>query len=129
MAARHLIVGGGTAGLNAIRTIREEDGGASEITLVSAERPYSRMVLPYYLGATIAESHVYTATPASLAAWKVKATLGRRAKSLDTAARKLTLDDGSALEYDYCLIATGSRAARPPIEGAEEPGVHSFLTL
>ena len=58
MAARHLIIGGGTAGLNAIRTIREEDGGASEITLVSAERPYSRMVLPYYLGASIAESHV-----------------------------------------------------------------------
>ena len=80
MAARHLIIGGGTAGLNAIRTIREEDGGASEITLVSAERPYSRMVLPYYLGASIAESHVYTATPASLAAWKVKTMLGRRAK-------------------------------------------------
>ena len=37
--ARHLIVGGGTAGLNEIRTIREEDGGASEITLVSMERP------------------------------------------------------------------------------------------
>ena len=119
MAARHLIIGGGTAGLNAIRTIREEDGGVSEITLVSAERPYSRMVLPYYLGASIAESHVYTATPASLAAWKVKAMLGRRAKSLDAATRKLTLDDGSTVEYDDCLIATGSRAARPPIAGAE----------
>ena len=71
MPPRHLVIGGGTAGLNTIRTIREEDGGASEITLVSAERPYSRMELPYYLGASIAESHVYTATPASLAAWKV----------------------------------------------------------
>jgi NADPH-dependent 2,4-dienoyl-CoA reductase/sulfur reductase-like enzyme len=129
MAARHLIIGGGTAGLNAIRTIREEDGGASEITLVSAERPYSRMVLPYYLGASIAESHVYTATPASLAAWKVKTMLGRRAKSLDAAARKLTLDDGATVEYDDCLIATGSRAARPPVDGAEGPGVHSFWTL
>src|SRR5207247_8249250 len=129
MAARHLIIGGGTAGLNAIRTIREEDGGASEITLVSAERPYSRMVLPYYLGASIAESHVYTATPASLAAWKVKPMLGRRAKSLDTQARTLTLDDGATVEYDNCVIATGSRAARPPIDGAEGPGVHSFWTL
>ena len=68
MPRRHLIVGGGTAGLNAIRTIREEDDSASEITLVSAERPYSRMVLPYYLGKQIAESHVFTATPASLRA-------------------------------------------------------------
>ena len=35
MPPRHLIVGGGAAGLNAIRTIREEDGGESEITLVA----------------------------------------------------------------------------------------------
>jgi NADPH-dependent 2,4-dienoyl-CoA reductase/sulfur reductase-like enzyme len=128
MATRHLIIGGGTAGLNAIRTIREEDS-TSEITLVSRERPYSRMVLPYYLGATIAESHVYTATPASLAAWGVKTMLGRRAASLDPAERRLTLDDGATVAYDDCLIATGSRAARPPIPGAEGPGVHSFWTL
>ena len=61
MAARHLIIGGGTAGMNAIRTIREEETERSTITLVSAERPYSRMVLPYYLDRSIAESHVFTA--------------------------------------------------------------------
>ena len=62
MARRHLIVGGGTAGMNAIRTIREEEAERSAITLVSAEKPYSRMVLPYYLDRSIAESHVFTAT-------------------------------------------------------------------
>ena len=51
MATRHLIIGGGTAGINAMRTIREEEAARSEITLVSAEKPYSRMVLPYYLTA------------------------------------------------------------------------------
>jgi NAD(P)H-nitrite reductase large subunit len=129
MPTRHLIIGAGTAGLNAIRTIREEDGGASEITLVSAERPYSRMVLPYYLGKTIAESHVFTATPASLAAWNVKTHIGRRAAKLDPSQRALTLDDGAKLEYDDCLIATGSRAAKPPVRGADGPGVHCFWTL
>ncbi|HET7875812.1 MAG TPA: FAD-dependent oxidoreductase, partial [Methylomirabilota bacterium] len=129
MPTRHLVIGGGTAGLNAIRTIREEDGGASDITLVSAERPYSRMVLPYYLGRTIAESHVFTATPASLAAWKVKTLLGRKAAGLDPAKRTLTLEDGAKLEYDDCLIATGSRAAKPPIPGADGPHVHCFWTL
>jgi NADPH-dependent 2,4-dienoyl-CoA reductase/sulfur reductase-like enzyme len=130
MPVRHLIVGGGTAGLNCIRTIREEERGErSEITLVAAERPYSRMVLPYYLGQSIAESHVYTATPASLAAWNVKPMLGRRATGLDTQNRTLTLDDGATVEYDDCLIATGSRAAKAPIPGADGPGVHSFWTL
>jgi len=37
MARRHVIVGGGTAGLNAILAIREHDHGASRITLVSAD--------------------------------------------------------------------------------------------
>ncbi len=35
MPVRHLIIGGGTAGMNAMRTIREEEREASEITLVS----------------------------------------------------------------------------------------------
>ena len=33
------------------------------------------------------------------------------------------------MEYDDCLIATGSRAAKAPIPGADGPGVHCFWTL
>ncbi|HXJ80655.1 MAG TPA: FAD-dependent oxidoreductase, partial [Candidatus Methylomirabilis sp.] len=129
MPVRHVIIGGGTAGLNCIRTIREEEASPSEITLVSAERPYSRMVLPYYLGESISESHVFTATAASLAAWNVKTMIGRKAARLDAANHTVTLDDGGTVEYDDCLIATGSRAAKPPIPGAEGAGVHCFWTL
>ena len=129
MPARHLIIGGGTAGINAIRTIREEESEKSEITLVSAERPYSRMVLPYFLDRSIAESHVYTATAKVLADWGVKAHIGRRATSLDTNAGALTLDDGTRVEYDDCLIATGSSAVRAPVPGADGAGVHSFWTF
>jgi NAD(P)H-nitrite reductase large subunit len=131
MARRHVIVGGGTAGHNAINAIRQEEGGAerSEIVLVADERPYSRMVLPYYLGRTIAESHVYTITPARLAQLGVKTHLGRRATGLDPRAGKLTLDDGATVEYDDLLVATGSSAVKPPVPGADGPGVHSFWTL
>ena len=128
--ARHVIVGGGTAGHNAVNSIRQEErGGRSEIVLVSAERPYSRMVLPYYLGRTIAESHVYTASPARLAQLGVTTHLGRRATGLDPKSAKLTLDDGTAVEYDDLLVATGSSAVRPPVPGADGAGVHSFWTL
>jgi len=129
MAARHLIIGGGTAGMNAIRTIREEESERSTITLVSAERPYSRMVLPYYLDRSIAESHVYTATGQVLAGWGVTTHLGKRATTLDTKANVCTLDDGTTVAYDDCLIATGSSAVRAPVPGADGPGVHSFWTL
>src|SRR5438093_7745221 len=129
MATRHLIIGGGTAGINAMRTIREEESTRSEITLVSAERPYSRMVLPYYLDRSIAESRVYTATAKVLADWGVKTHLGRRAASLDIKANALTLDDGAKVEYDDCLIATRSSAVRAPVAGADGRAMHSFWTL
>jgi NAD(P)H-nitrite reductase large subunit len=129
MATRHLIIGGGTAGMNAMRTIREEEREPSEITLVTAERPYSRMVLPYYLDKSIAESHVFTATAAQLAKWNVKTHIGRRATGLDVKLNVCTLDDGTRIEYDDCLIATGSSAVRAPVPGADGPGVHSFWTL
>ncbi|HXG03828.1 MAG TPA: FAD-dependent oxidoreductase [Candidatus Binatia bacterium] len=129
MARRHLIIGGGTAGMNAMRTIREEESERSEITLVSAEKPYSRMVLPYYLDRSIAEGHVFTATPGILADWGVKPLLGRRAVSLDTRAHVCTLDDGTRVEYDDCLIATGSSPVKAPVPGADLPGVHAFWTL
>jgi NAD(P)H-nitrite reductase large subunit len=129
MPRRHLIIGGGTAGMNAMRTIREEEREPSEITLVTAERPYSRMVLPYYLDRSIAESHVFTATAADLDRWRVKRLIGRRATALDVKANVCTLDDGTRVEYDDCLIATGSSAARAPVPGADGPGVHSFWTL
>src|SRR5437870_3800991 len=129
MARRHLIIGGGTAGMNAIRTIREEESERSEITLVSAEKPYSRMVLPYYLDRSISESHVFTATAAVLAQWGAKTQLGRRASNIDSKANVCTLDDGTKIEYDDCLIATGSSAVKAPVPGADLPGVHSFWTL
>jgi len=129
MARRHLIIGGGTAGMNAIRTIREEETEKSAITLVSAEKPYSRMVLPYYLDRSIAESHVFTATARVLRDWGVTTHLDRRATALDTNANRCTLDDGTTIDYDDCLIATGSSAVRAPVPGADGPGVHSFWTL
>ena len=61
---RHLIIGGGPAAINAIETIREFDGGNSQITLVSDEPAYSRMVLPYYLADKIPQRQVFTADDA-----------------------------------------------------------------
>jgi NAD(P)H-nitrite reductase large subunit len=129
MAARHLVIGGGTAGMNAMRAIREEERERSEITLVSAEKPYSRMVLPYYLDRSIAESHVFTATAQTLGQWGVKTLVGRRAAHLDVKANVCTLDDGTKVEYDDCLIATGSSPVRAPVPGADGAKVHSFWTL
>ncbi len=142
---RHVIVGGGTAGLNAITTIREYDKGDSEIILVADEWPYSRMVLPYYLGQSISESHVFTATAPRLAQLGVQfvrsegqtGTAGplgpdfvrRTASGIDTKNNLLQLDDGSSIKYDNLLIATGSSPTRPPIPGANGDNIYSQWTI
>ena len=142
-AKRHVIVGGGTAGLNAMTTIREYDKGESEVVLVSREWPYSRMVLPYYLGHTISESHVFTATAPRLAnlgiqfakadaateADLIAQFIPRNAASLDTANNQLTLEDGVTIGYDDLLIATGSSATRPPIPGVDGDNIYNLWTL
>src|SRR4029453_11708930 len=126
---RHVFVGGGTAGINAITTIRQYERGTSEIILVSDERPYARMVLPYYLKGSISESHVYTANPTRLRMLDIETYLGRRAAHFDTQANTLTLDDDTVIPYDDLLIATGSSPVRAPVPGADSQGVHSFWTL
>lgn len=126
---RLVVVGGGTAGINAIRTIREVDGDC-DVTLVSDERPYSRMVLPYYLEGTITRSHVFTLTPPKLARLGVDVRhLGARAVGLDASGHELLLAGGVRLEYDALLIATGSSPADPAVSGRDLPCVHSFWTL
>ena len=128
MAKKHVIVGAGTAGYNAIRTLRQM-GSDDEITLISAERPYSRMVLPYYLEQGISESHTETASPNQLEAWKVTTLFGRRVVSLDAGAKSLKLDNDDAVPFDDLLIATGSSAAKLPLPGCDGERVYSFWTL
>src|SRR2546425_281779 len=52
-----------------------------------------------------------------------------REEPVTMATRHLILDDGTRLEYDDCLIATGSSAVKAPVAGADGRGVHSFWTL
>jgi len=125
---RHVIVGAGPAGMAALQTIRALDAQA-EIALVCDEAPCARMVLPYYLLGNIEEQAVFTADDAWLAEQRIEAHIGRRVASVDTGAQQLALDDGSTLAYDRLLIATGSRATRPPIEGADGEGIVNMWTL
>ncbi|MDH4246656.1 MAG: FAD-dependent oxidoreductase [Deltaproteobacteria bacterium] len=125
---RHVIVGAGTAGINAIRTLRQM-GNQDSVVLVSGERPYSRMVLPYVLEGGISEGHTATVSPNQLERWGVEMRFGRQAASLDAKGRSIKLDNGDELPFDTLLIATGSSAARLPLPGADGQGIHSFWTL
>ncbi len=128
MATRNVIIGGGPAATYAVDTLRAIDP-AAEITLVCDEPAYARMALPYYLAGQVPEAQTLIASPEYFARQRVTPLLGRRAASLDTDSRSVTLDDGQAIEYDNLLLATGARANRIPVPGSELPGVQTLWTL
>jgi NADPH-dependent 2,4-dienoyl-CoA reductase/sulfur reductase-like enzyme len=127
---KHVILGAGPAGVIAAETIRKHANG-DEIVIVGdePEAPYSRMAIPYLLMGSIQEAGTHLRHGKDhFAAQRIALEPGR-AKSLDTAARKVVLEDGSALAYDRLLIATGSSPNAPPIPGADGPLVHPCWTL
>jgi NAD(P)H-nitrite reductase large subunit len=125
----HVIIGGGPAATNAVETIREFDGGRSDITLVCDEPAHSRMALPYWLAGSIPEAHTHTGDAASFTRLDVATRFGLRVVAVDPQARNVTLSDGSRLDFDNLLIATGSSPLQPPIRGADLPGVTPLWSL
>ena len=127
---KHLILGAGPAGVIAaeqLRKLRPND----EVTLVGdePEAPYSRMAIPYLLIGNVGEEGTHLRHGAGHFD-KLRIALKQgRAQSVDTAARTVTLGDGSVLPYDRLLVATGSQPMRPPIPGMDNPGVHPCWTL
>jgi len=55
--------------------------------------------------------------------------VGVRIVDIDAAARTVTGNDGSVTPYDVLLLATGSNAFMPPIQGLDKDGVFAFRTL
>ena len=93
------------------------------------EPPYSRMAIPYLLMGDIGEEGTYLRKGRNhFALQRIELCIGR-AKSLDTVARSVQLDDGTNLPFDRLLIATGSVPVRVPIPGIDLPGVSPCWTL
>ena len=126
----HLIVGAGPAGVVAAENLRKFDP-ASSITLLGAENkpPYSRMAIPYFLVGDIKEDGTYLRKETAHFSGQNISVVQNRVSSVDTAGKKLALADGSSMNYDRLLIATGATPVKPPIGGIDMEGVYNCWTL
>jgi NAD(P)H-nitrite reductase large subunit len=121
-----LLIGNSAASLAALEAIRRRDR-TCPVTLVADEPnpAYSRVLLPYFVSGE--RRDLSLRSPDFYEGMGVRTLLGRRAVRLD--AQAVVLDDGTALPFDRLLIATGSRAAIPEVEGIGTPGVFSLKSL
>jgi NAD(P)H-nitrite reductase large subunit len=131
MAAKYVIIGGGVASISCIEGIRRIDP-AGVITLVTAEpyKTYCRPLISYLLeGKTSVEKMKYRADK-FYEDNRVRVITGTKAERIDAQYKTVSLSDGSVLQYDKLLCATGSVPFVPPFEGLDTvPKKFSFLTL
>lgn len=122
-----VIIGAGPAGVSVAETVRAHAPQAG-LLMFSAEPypPYSppAMVEYFLAGAPL---HLWRGED-----WPERTGVDYRRGAIvarvDPAARHLSLTDGSSLEYDRLVIATGSRLYAP-LEGVDLPGVYNFKSL
>jgi 3-phenylpropionate/trans-cinnamate dioxygenase ferredoxin reductase component len=114
---RIVVVGAGTAITRAALALRQ-NGFADSVTLVGDEAgdPYER---PPLSKALVEAAQTKPITSAAELHTLNIATANSAATRVDRDAKTVALDDGTALPYDRLLIATGARARRPPVDGAE----------
>jgi 3-phenylpropionate/trans-cinnamate dioxygenase ferredoxin reductase subunit len=120
----HLIVGAGTAGAAAARTLSAE---GAEVLLAGREldAPYHRPPITKGLlqGRETRESTFFDGLE------DVELLTRTSVMALDTDARVATLQSKEEIEFGSALVATGAMVRRLNVDGAQLDGIHYLRTL
>jgi 3-phenylpropionate/trans-cinnamate dioxygenase ferredoxin reductase component len=131
LSSRVAIVGAGQAPAQAVETLIKR-GVTGRITLIGDEAllPYQRPPLSKkFLAGTLERDRLLIRHAAHYTDHGVDLRLGFAAVAIDRARRRVELADGSAVDYDSLLLATGSHPRRLPLPGAELAGVHYLRSV
>ena len=127
---RLVVVGNGMAGMACVEQILKYES-QFHVTVFGDETHvnYNRIMLSSVLAGEKGGDEI-TLHPLE---WyrnnRIDLRLGVRITGVDGDAKTVTGDDGSVTSYDTLLLATGSSAWMPPIDGLHRDGVFVFRTL
>lgn len=128
---QYVIIGNGVAAVGAIEGIRSLDKDG-KITVVSEENHpvYCRPLISYYLENKTDTERMNYRDADFYEKMGCEVLYGRKATSIDKAAKKVILDNGGELPYTSVCVATGSAPFVPPFEGLETvEKKFNFMTL
>ncbi|WP_268952474.1 NAD(P)/FAD-dependent oxidoreductase [Saccharopolyspora terrae] len=120
-----MIVGAGMAGAKGAEALRDQ-GFDGRITLLGdeAHRPYERPPLSkeYLMGSTEFDA-AYVHPETWYADNRVDLRLNSSARHIDRSLRQVELADGTRLEFDKLMLATGAHPRSIPVPGHDAEGV------
>ncbi|HKP20242.1 MAG TPA: FAD-dependent oxidoreductase [Thermoleophilaceae bacterium] len=122
----HLIVGGGLAGANCARWLREE-GGEGSILVVGREphRPYNRPPLSKgYLQAKESKEDALFRPDEWWDEQRIEVLTGTSVVKLDAEKKLASLSTKEEISFGSALLATGSNVRRLRVDGCDLDGIH-----
>jgi len=128
--SRIIIVGNGAAGIEAARTIRENNQQVEILVFSNESYPfYSRIHLSTFIGDDSKIENI-TIHPAS---WyeqhQITTMLNTPVVNIDPRHQKVFDPKGSSYSYDKLILATGAAPIIPPIPGIDKKGVFVLRNL
>lgn len=127
---KFVILGGGTAALNAAKAIRQRNATAA-VTMISEETelPYDRPMLTKNMFGAVCNGAIASVGAEWYKENNVTLLLGSKVERIDAGRKEVVLADGTAYPYDKCIYALGSYSFVPPIKGKELPEVTPVRTI
>jgi NAD(P)H-nitrite reductase large subunit len=124
----YVIIGNSAAGIGAVQGIRSGDKDG-KITLISDEPyfTYSRPLISYWLKNAVTDENMKYRDRDFYETNNVTTILGKKAVKIDTAAKKVILEDNTEVPFDKLLVGTGSKPFVPPSPGIEGTSYHTFM--
>src|SRR5580698_8773423 len=135
---RLVVIGNGMAGARTVEEILERGGGDQFDITMFGEEPtgnYNRILLSNVLNGSYKEEEIFLNPLSWYEENNIRLHAGKRASGMLRRARLVYGEDGQPEPYDKLIIATGSRAFIPQMEGTTmadgslKPGVFVFRTL
>src|SRR5947208_836193 len=101
-----LIIGGGFGGLSAAKALRN---APVDVTLLDRQNHHLFQPLLYQVAtATLSPGDIASPIRWILRRQRNARVLLAEVRAIDTAARRVALENGSSVEYDYLILATGT---------------------
>lgn len=125
-----VVIGNGLAGTMAAKTVRELDPEAEVVILGEERAPYyPRPNLIEYLAGRLPYEKLFAFPEGWAERQRIELRLGEKVVRIRPAERRVETAAGASVGYDALLLATGARAAVPPVPGIGRKGVFVLRTL